>query len=189
MWRHDSARTVTEINIMQLELNRLFAFEDILEKYGGPPKVWEILRPYLPVWRCHEGKPIYLESQVDDFLRAVHLRWSMPTDMSSVAPPSEQSVAQEYLTITEVQKRFLGGKRSKEWWYRQAKTGKLPHHRTGKSVLLRAKDVEDFVSELRAADTKDMTPVAATPSSETAPSPPPRPKKPKDTSGFRFFGQ
>ena len=174
---------------MQLELNRLFAFEDVLEKYGGPPNMWEILRPYLPVWRYHEGKPIYLESQVDDFLHAVHLRWSVPVSVASVASATDEPAASEFLTVKEVQQRFLGGKRSKEWWYRQAKQGKLPHHRSGNSILLRAKDVDDFVATMRAAETTDIPPVAATASPEPRPSPPPSRKKSKDTSGFRFFGQ
>lgn len=43
--------------------------EVIEAHYGGSLAVWESLRPRLPIWSVHQGEPVYLESDVDDYLR------------------------------------------------------------------------------------------------------------------------
>ena len=52
-----------------LTLNQLLSFAEVVTKYGGPPEVWEKLRPDIPVWDKHDGELVYLESAVDEFLR------------------------------------------------------------------------------------------------------------------------
>jgi len=183
---------------MQLELNRLnrlFSFEDIVEKYGGTPKFWESLRPYMPVWQHHEGKPIYLESQVDDFLRALQHRWAVPTATTAVATVAEQPVAEEFLTISEAQKRFLGGKRSMGWWYKKARSGKLVAHNAGGSILLKTTDIVHFIDTMQHEHEPEQLPPQTRPEEVTAsqPAPPPKPSKRRGSgdqrSGFRFFGK
>jgi hypothetical protein len=189
--------TDKESEIMKLEinrLNRLLSFEDIVEKYGGPPKVWESLRPSLPVWQYHEGQPIYLESQVDDFLRALQYRWSVTTAMSAVVTATEQPVTEEFLTISEAQERFFGGKMSKEWWYRQARSGKLVSHKAGGAILLKPADIVRFMEKMSHEHETDQLPPPTRPEDVTASqaATPTKPSKRRGAgdqrSGFRFFG-
>lgn len=170
---------------MLIHINRLLSFEDIVTHYGGPASLWAAIRPHLPVWRLYNGEPVYLESQVDEFLRAFHQRLTLD---SQPLPQSQEQPASEYLTVLEVKKRFLGGKMSKEWWYGQIKKAALPHQRAGDSILLRVKDVEEFVTKMRVKDETRPVPQSAKEATPPTPSPPPRRKKPQDTSGFRFFG-
>jgi len=52
------------------------------------------------------------------------------------------------LTIKEAQQRFLAGKMSLRWWYKQLKH--LPHIRQGKGkILINPDDVEAFVASLQ----------------------------------------
>jgi hypothetical protein len=176
----------------QVKLNRLLSFDDIVEKYGGAPGVWESLRRFLPVWQEHDGMAIYLESEVDDFLRAVSLRWSAPT----AAAPGPRTTVQnggEHLTVSEAQQRYLGGKMSKEWWYRQIREEKLPSQKAGGSVLLLPTDIDHFIAGMQSDDEGD--PRASNAPTET----PAVPDAPKlgagrrrvasgNGSGFRFFG-
>ncbi|MCE9561227.1 MAG: hypothetical protein K8U57_04155 [Planctomycetes bacterium] len=174
-------------------LNRLLSFEDIVEKYGGPPKVWESLRPYLPVWQNHEGQPIYLESQVDDFLRALQHRWSVPTATTAVATVAEQPVTEEFLTIAEAQERFLGGKRSRGWWYKKAKSGKLIAHDAGGSILLKTTDIVRFIDAMQHEHEPEELPPLTRPEDVTASqtAPPAKPSKLRGAadqrSGMKFF--
>jgi hypothetical protein len=185
---------VKESKIMQLEtnrINRLLSFEDIVEKYGGPPQVWEQLRPYLPVWQHHEGQPIYLESEVDDFLRAVSRRWSAPA--ADTRPRTTTQHDGEHLTVNEAQQRYLGGKMSKEWWYRQVRTGKLPSQKAGGSVLLLPTDIEQFIAGMQAYD-EDDPPASNAPTESSAAPDAQKPSAGRRRvangagSGFRFFG-
>lgn len=57
---------------MLIRINRLLSFEDVVSKYGGPPGLWDKLRASLPVWSRHQGQDIYLESEVDDFLKSLY---------------------------------------------------------------------------------------------------------------------
>jgi hypothetical protein len=179
---------------MQLTVNRLFSFEDIVQKYGGPQQVWERLRPYLPIWGHHDGNPIYLESQVDKFLRAVQRRWSVPSSTGDAAPPTEQPVMDEYLKIAEVSSRYLGGKMSKEWWYKQTRSGRLKFHKAGGSVLLKVADIVAFIEAMRPED-RPTSIDEASPEDTSPITPPPSKKSSKrrgagdQRSGFRFFGQ
>jgi hypothetical protein len=183
------------MKIMMLEVNRLLSFEDLLEKYGGPSQVWEQLRPYLPVWHHHEGEPIYLESQVDDFLRALQYRWSVPTATTAGVAIAEQPVTDEFLTISEARKRFLGGKMSKEWWYRQAQSGKLVSHRAGGAILLKIADLVRFIDAMQHENEPEQLPPQARPEDVTASQAATPTKSSKrrgagdQRSGFRFFGQ
>src|SRR5688572_22429310 len=63
--------TVRRVLAMLIELNRLFAFDDLIAHYGGPRPLWEKLRPAVPVFSVQDGVALYLESQVDAFLKAV----------------------------------------------------------------------------------------------------------------------
>lgn len=170
---------------MLIQINNLLSFEDIVSKYGGPRSLWEAMRPHLPVWRLHNGEAIYLESQVDDFLRAYHQRLTL--DSLPISQPQEQPQTTDYLSVLEVKKRFLGGKMSKEWWYGQIKRAALPHQRASDLILLRVKDVEEFVAKMRVEEGKRPAPLSP-PLEQAAPSSPsPRRKKSQDGSGFRFF--
>jgi hypothetical protein len=183
---------VEEISAMfQIELNRLLTFEDVVQKYGGPTHVWEMLRPSLPVFQVHEGTSIYLESRVDEFLHALQLRWSVP-NLGCENAPSAADAEGEFVTILDASKRFLGGQMSKEWWYKQATAGKLPSYKAGGAILLRLKDVSAFIAGLRHED-------RGTPACDPQPEQPaPLPTRPRKktgqqgskvgaSSGFRFF--
>jgi hypothetical protein len=176
---------------MQLDINRLLSFEDIIEKYGGTPGVWESLRPFIPVWRQHDGVPIYLESEVDDFLCAVSRRWSAPAAVTS-NPRTHTQHGGEHLTVNEAQQRYLGGKLSKEWWYRQAREGRLPSQKSGGKVLLLPSDIEQFIATMR-PDNEDDNPTSDTPTEPTVASNAPKSaasrRRPAagNGSGFRFF--
>lgn len=170
---------------MLIQINRLLSFEDIVSKYGGPRSLWEAMRPHLPVWRLHNGEAVYLESQVDDFLRAYHQRLTLDSLLSF--QPQEQPQTTDYLSVLEVKKRFLGGQMSKEWWYGQIKRAALPHHRAGDSILLRVKDVEEFVAKMRVEEGKRPAPQSPPHAQAAPPSSSPRRKKSQDGSGFRFF--
>jgi hypothetical protein len=148
----------------------------------------------LPVWQYYEGQPIYLESQVDDFLRALQYRWSVPTATPAVVAVAEQPVTDEFLTISEARKRFLGGKMSKEWWYRQARSGKLVTHKAGGAILLKTTDIVPFLEAMQHEHETDQLPQQTRPEDVTA-SQPAQPKRSSkrrgagdQRSGFRFFG-
>lgn len=135
-----------------IELNRLLTFEDIPSIYGGPMAVWERLRPHLPVFCTHDGEPIYLESVVDDFLKA--LADGLQTDGSRVVPepgsPTSRAAGEpEYISVSEAQRRYLNGEMSRKWWYRIVQAGKIAHHRVGDSILLRTDDIESFIAASR----------------------------------------
>ena len=175
---------------MLIDINRLLSFEEIVEKYGGTPSVWESLRRFLPVWQEHDGVAIYLESEVDDFLRAVSRRWSAP----ATAAPRPRTTTQhggEHLTVNETQQRYLGGKQSKEWWYRQVREGRLPSQRAGGSILLLPTDIEQFIAGMQSDDEGDppSSPPTVTPAVPDAPKPSAGRRRPAGNgSGFRFFG-
>lgn len=174
---------------MLIDINRLLSFEDVVEKYGGPPSMWASLRPYLPVWRSHEGTPIYLESQVDEFLHALQHRWSVQSDAPEVAPITEQRKEDEFLTIAQARERFLGGKKSKEWWYKMVNTGKLPHHRAGGSIMLKFPDVVRFIDSMKVKEPEPLPqPEQPTPFCAPPPRTPSQKRRGDDqSSGFKFF--
>jgi len=174
------------------ELNRLLTFEDVVAKYGGPPSVWEKLRPGLPVFCKHDGVPIYLESVVDDFLKAVAdgLQTNPPRvvpELGSSAPCDEEEP--EYLSVAEAQRRYLNGEMSRKWWYRIVQTGKIAHHRVGGSVLLRTDDIEEFIARSRQEKKPDdVGPAPVAPEPVTIPTEvQPRKKQQADPSFFRIF--
>ncbi len=181
-----------EDEIMLLKINRLLSFEDIVEKYGGTPGVWESLRPFLPVWREHNGVAIYLESEMDDFLRSVSHRWSSPA-ATAIRPQPTTRDDGEHMTVIEAQRRYLGGKMSKEWWYRQVREGKLPSKKAGGSVLLLPTDIDQFIAAMQSDEDGDpspsITPTEKTNAPNTAkPSAGRRRPASGNGSGFRFFG-
>lgn len=180
-----------------IQLNRLFSFDDLIAHYGGPRSLWEKLRPHLPGFCTHDGVPIYLESEVDDFLNAVRggihansPRHRVPEFGSLVEKTEEQP---EYVTVAQAQRCFLGGMRSLRWWYRMAETGKITHHRVGDSILFRTQDIEDYIAKSRKEDHPDERNIEqASPRSIPLPVPPPvqpRPRcKPEDDPlRFQFF--
>ena len=57
-----------------IELNRLFDFDDLVAKYGGPRSLWEKLRPSLPVFCTIDGSRLYLETEIDEFLKTARDR-------------------------------------------------------------------------------------------------------------------
>ncbi len=175
-----------------IELNRLLTFDDIPSKYGGPMAVWERLRPHLPVFCTHDGEPIYLESVVDEFLKA--LADGLQTDGSRVVPepgtPTSHAADEpEYISVAEAQRRYLNGEMSRKWWYRIVQTGKIAHHRVGDSILLRTDDIEAFITASRHeknADVVEAAPIHSEPVVIPA-QVQPRKKPQVDPSFFRIF--
>jgi len=174
-----------------IELNRLLTFEDIVEKYGGPAPLWEKLRPGLPIFCAHDGVPIYLESVVDEFLKA------LASGLQASSPPavpefgaSVPSTEPEYISVAEAQRRYLNGEMSRKWWYRIVQAGKIAHHRVGDSILLRTDDIEAFIAESRKDRQPDeVRPAPVMPEPVVVPPPQahPRKKDQADPSFFRIF--
>ncbi|HEX4144549.1 MAG TPA: helix-turn-helix domain-containing protein [Pirellulales bacterium] len=178
-----------------IQLNRLFAFDDLVAKYGGPRSLWEKLQPSLPVFCTIDGSRLYLETEIDEFLKTARDRLQLNSignttpSLGSVVPEEGKP---EFVSVAEAQRRYLGGMRSRRWWYRMAETGKIAHHRVGESILFRAEDIENFIAKSRneRADTRDVQPLPAPSIPVPAPTPvrPPLRRKPDDTaSSFRFF--
>ncbi len=104
---------------MQIYVNRLLAFEEIVAKYGGPPSLWEKLRVHLPVWSLHDGRPVYLESEVDGFLKAYHRR----------TQPAAQPAASPYLTTQEAADYLKAKVQSVYDWVKRGKLHPAPGRR------------------------------------------------------------
>lgn len=86
----------------------------------------------------------------------------------------------DFLRVSEAKARYLGGKMSLRWWYKQVETGALPHTRAGSVVLLAPEDVEAFIATM-----------ARSSKSEPAQQQPvPEPSSPRSPTrgGLRFFG-
>lgn len=179
-----------------IELNRLFSFDDLVGNYGGPRPLWEKLRPHLPVFCTQDGVPVYLESEVDDFLKVVRDGIQVNSPRRAVPEfglPVEQSNGEpEFVTVAQAQRRFLAGMRSRRWWYRMVETGKIAHHRVGDSIMFRTKDIEEFISKSRKEQPEqgNSDPAPLHPIPTPIPTPlqtRPRNKPEEDPSRFRFF--
>lgn len=178
---------------MLVELNRLLTFDDLVAHYGGPRPLWEKLRPGLPVFTAHDGVPVYLESQVDAYLKAV----SEGVRLSSGVTPARleagagrESGESEYLTVAEAQRRYLAGAKSPRWWYRMVETGRIAYHRVGGSILLRPADILEFIKNSRTEDRHDESAGEPLPPSPPVPAPSPartRRNQDEDNSRFQFF--
>ncbi|MSQ96903.1 MAG: DNA-binding protein [Gemmataceae bacterium] len=179
-----------------IQLNRLFSFDDLIAQYGGPRSLWEKLRPHLPVFCTQVGLPVYLESDVDEFLKAVRdglqlnsARSTVP-EFGSLGDRTEEEP--DFVTVAETQRRFLAGTRSRRWWYRLIETGRIAHHRIGDSILLRTKDIEDFIAKSRQELPEEREIEPAQPPAIPLPVPPPvkprpRSKPEEDPLRFQFF--
>lgn len=87
----------------------------------------------------------------------------------------------DFLRVSEAKARYLVGKMSLRWWYKQIESGRLPHYRAGSAVLLRPADVEAFVAEM-------FRNIEAAPEPEPVPPPPaPRRRSGPTPGGLRFF--
>jgi hypothetical protein len=180
---------------MLIELNRLFSFDDLIAHYGGPRPLWEKLRPGLPVFSVQDGVALYLESQVDAFLKAV--AEGVQLNRRAEADSREGGTAGEaeppdYITVAEAQRRFLAGARSLRWWYRMAQTGRIAHHRVGDSVLFRTEDILAFIEKSRRKEQPDEAKSESAPPTPPTPVPtlaPPRTRRnqAEDPSRFQFF--
>lgn len=179
---------------MLIELNRFLTFDDLIAHYGGPRLLWEKLRPSVPVFSVQDGVALYLESQVDAFLKAVaegvQLNRSAATDGSESMADRERGES-DYVTVAQAQRRFLAGARSLRWWYRMAQTGKIAHHRVGDSILFRTQDILDFIEKSRKEQHDEAVRETSQPTPPMPVSPPahprPRQKQTKDPSRFQFF--
>jgi len=155
----------------------------------------------LKVKRCLDGSIRITETAVDEFFRgrvidSLCLNTEQTTRHAAqeFGSPDEQTEKQpEYVTVAEAQRRFLAGMRSRRWWYRLVETGKIAHHRVGDSILIRTKDIEDFIAKSRKEDRPDERHIEpASPPAIPMPFPPPvqpqpRSKPKEDPSRFRFF--
>jgi excisionase family DNA binding protein len=106
---------------MQLRINRLLSFEDICVKYGGSVALWEKIRPHLPVWTLHDGLPVYLESQVDDFLKAFHNRLNSSPEQTAPESP--------YLTTEQAAEYLKASVQSIYDWTKRGKLNPVPGRR------------------------------------------------------------
>lgn len=179
-----------------IEINRLFGFDDLVTKYGGPRSLWEKLRPRLPVFCTQDSVPVYLESEVDDFLKAVRDGIQLNSPRLAVPEfglPVEQSDGKpEFVTVAQAQRRYLAGMRSRRWWYRMVETGKIAHHRVGDSIMFRTQDIEEFIAKSRKEQPEQgsIDPAPLPPLPIPIPTPVqsrPRNKPEDDPSRFRFF--
>lgn len=177
-------------------INRLFSFDDIVRHYGGPVAFWDAIRHLLPVLCIQDGAPIYLESAVDDCLKVIglQLQSAVPCGpLPNIQLPGRQAAINEptFVTVAEAQRRYLGGTRSRRWWYRLVETGRIPHHRVGDSILLKTEDIDHFIAESRKVDDNRPVAEASEAPSPVPPAPPvnPRPRhQPKgERSPFHFF--
>ena len=81
------------------------------------------------------------------------------------------------LTVKEAAERYLGGRMSKRWWYKQIEEGRLPAYQPGRLKLIRLDDIEAFVGGLY----REKAEAAIVP-------PAPLPKRATSRKGgFRFF--
>ena len=174
-------------------MNRFFTCTDLIAEYRLPQHVhYQLFAEVVPVEKTDQGKPLYLEAHVDAWLTA---RYSVAHWRSGCGLPSTashiKSVDDEntFVTVTEAQRRYLAGERSKRWWYRMAETGKIAHHRVGDSILFHTEDIEKVIAESRKGEH------AESPKPESASAipvvPPPLKRQPRtkpgDEVGFRFF--
>jgi hypothetical protein len=81
---------------------------------------------------------------------------------------------------------------SKEWWYRQARSGKLIHHKAGGTILLKPADIVRFIEAIQLQDQEEH--VVTPPPDEGKLPHTPQPKKSSQkrsagdqSSGFKFF--
>lgn len=173
-----------------IELNRLLTFEDIVASYGGPAAVWEKLRPHLPVFCTHDGVPVYLESEVDELLRALAagLQVDKPRRTAPEFGSPRPAAEPEYISVAEAQRRYLNGEMSRKWWYRIVQAGKIAHHRVGDSILLRTDDIEAFIAASRQErKPDDVGPVPVKSEPVITAQVHPRKKPQAEPSFFRFF--
>lgn len=174
-------------------MNRFFTCTDLIAEYRLPQHVHnQLFAEVLPVEKTDQGETLYLEAHVDAWLTARYAvaPWRSGCGIASTASHIK-SVDDEnaFVTVTEAQRRYLAGERSKRWWYRMAETGKIARHRVGDSILFRTEDIEKFIAESRKGEH------AESPKAESAsaipvvpPSVKSRPRtKPGDEVGFRFF--
>lgn len=171
-------------------MNRFFTSTDLIAEYRLPKHIHdELFVEVVPVEKTDQGKPLYLESHVDAWLTA---RYAVPPwrcgcgfhlTASHIKTVDNEKV---FVSVTEAQRRYLAGERSKRWWYRMAETGKIAHHRVGDSILFRTEDIEKFIAESRKVEHAEAPKPSAIPVV-----PPPLKRQPRtkpgDEAGFRFF--
>ena len=141
-------------------MNRFFTCTDLIAEYRLPQHVHnQLFAEVLPVEKTDQGETLYLEAHVDAWLTARYAvaPWRSGCGIASTASHIK-SVDDEnaFVTVTEAQRRYLAGERSKRWWYRMAETGKIAHHRVGDSILFRTEDIEKFIAESRKGELGDL---------------------------------
>lgn len=174
-------------------MNRFFAAADLADAYRLPHHIHaQLLAEVAAVEKDGQGEPLFLEAHVDAWLTA---RYSAPLWRSGSSLPSAVSNIKKsedpngFVTVAEAQRRYLGGERSKRWWYRMFETGRIAHHRVGDSILLRTDEIEKFIAVSRKAEHAGAPKTEAAPAIPVVPQPVKRQAqwKPGEEVGFKFF--
>jgi hypothetical protein len=176
-------------------MNRFFTRTDLLEEYRLPKHVHDqLLSEVVPVETDTLGEPLFLEAHVDAWLTARYTAAPWRSGCTTHVLPSIPHIKVGndencFVTVAEAQRRYLAGERSKRWWYRMAKIGRIAHHRVGDSVLFRTDDIEKFIAESRKAEHAEAPRTEAAPAIPVAPQPVKRQarRKPGEEVGFKFF--
>lgn len=126
----------------------------------------------------------YAQLTSDEGLETEPAVESAPTLITTPTPTPTPAL----ITIKDAKAAYLGGRRSRRWWYARVEAGDLPHHRTpAGGVLLDPADCETFANDVLGAK---MTAPPKEKGREIppAPTPPPakRPTRPS-TTAFRHF--
>ena len=174
-------------------MNRFFTKSDLIAEYRLPRHVHDqLFAEVVPVEKTDQGEPLFLEAQVDAWLDARYTvaPWrsgcGIPTTEPHVKKVEDENA---FVTVTEAQRRYLAGERSKRWWYRMAETGKIAHHRVGDSILFRTDDIEKFIADSRNGEPDESPKPDPVPAIPVVPPPVKRQprKKSGEEVGFRFF--
>lgn len=176
-------------------MNRILTAPELADAYRLPKHVQDrLLAEVVPVEKDDQGEWLFLEAHVDAWLTA---RYSVPpwrsgdglasvSTVPHITPIENQSA---FVTVAEAQRRYLAGEKSRRWWYRMAKIGKIAHHRVGDSILFRTADIEKFIAESRKTEHAEASRTEAAPAIPVVPQPVKRQarRKPGEEVGFRFF--
>lgn len=176
-------------------MNRFFTAPELADAYRLPKHVQEqLFAEVAPAEKTDQGEALFLEAQVDAWLTA---RYAIAPWRSGCGHPSILTVPHikaandenGFVTVAEAQRRYLGGERSRRWWYRLVETGRIAHHRIGDSIFFRTEDIEKLIAESRKAEHTEAPMPEPAPAIPVVPPPVKRQtrRKPGEEYGFQFF--
>ena len=179
-------------------MNRFFTLTELIEAYRLPQQLHDqLLAEVAPAEKTDQGEALFLEVQVDAWLTARYAIAPWRSGCATDAVPSNSTVPHAktvndengFVTVAEAQRRYLGGERSRRWWYRLVETGRIAHHRIGDSIFFRTEDIEKLIGESRKAERAEAPRPEPAPAIPVVPQPVKRQarRKPGEEYGFQFF--